>query len=297
MSFEALRPRLASGRPLVLDADTCACFRARGTAIDVPGAVGQLLRSDPDQVLAHYQAEVRSQVSVLTALTADTAPRALAEVGMEHRSARLTGLAVELAFEAAERSVRPVAVAGALGSAGVSALASERARQELVEHAERLAVAGCELIIARGQGSRSELMSAVEAGARTQLPTWAVLEVLPGSDLVLEAALASFTRELVSAGASAVLFEVSSVDEGISLLEVSRGAPLTPGVLLASSAESVRGFPDSSADPVRWAARALELDTAGARVIGGGAGTTENHTAALVEELLALHPSIPPGRA
>lgn len=49
-------------------------------------------------------------------------------------------------------------------------------------------------------------------------------------------------------------------------------------------------------DPVRWAARALELDSNGARIIGGGAGTTEEYTRALVEELTALHPSIPASR-
>jgi len=298
VTFEALRPRLASGRPLVVDADTCACFRARGVAIDTPGAVGQLLRNRPDDVLEHYRAEVRSQVSILSTLTADTAPRALAEVGMEHRAARLTSLAVELAFEASADSQRPVAIAGVLGSESVTSVDAVRRREEIVEHADRVATAGCELIIARGQGSHRELMFAVQAAAQTSLPTWAVVEVLSGSDLVVEATLGPIVSELSEMGATAVLLEVSSVDEGLSLLEAWRrlGSELAPGVLLAASAESVRGFPDVTSDPARWAARALELDTAGARIIGGGAGTTEAHTAALVEELLALHPSLPPAR-
>ena len=44
MSYEALASRLVRGRPLVLDADTLASFRARGVAMDTPGAVGELLR-------------------------------------------------------------------------------------------------------------------------------------------------------------------------------------------------------------------------------------------------------------
>src|SRR5687768_10418894 len=115
MSFERIRHRLKRGRPLVLDADTGASFRARGVALDTPGALGQLLRERPLEVLDHYRAEVRSRVDVLSALTGDTTPRTLSEVGMQHRSALVTGLAVELAFEAASESDKPVAVAGVLG--------------------------------------------------------------------------------------------------------------------------------------------------------------------------------------
>lgn len=298
MSFARVRSRLTSGRPLVVDADTGACFRARGDAIDSPGAVGQLLRSRPADVLAHHRAEVMNHVTILTALTADTTPRALAEVGMEHRSAALTGIAVELALEAAGEGEKPVAVAGVLGSEMVAALQPHRMSEELVEHATRIATAGCELILARGQGSRLELMAAVGAAAQTELPTWAIAECLPGGELAHGGLLSDLCDELSAAGASAVLFEVSSIDDGISLLGELRhlAPPLALGVLLSASADSVRGFPTPEVDPIRWAARALELDSSGARVIGGGAGTTEAFTRALVEELTALHPSIPASR-
>ena len=282
----------------MLDADTSACFRARGVAIDTPGAVGQLLRSRPDDVLDHYRAEVKSRVNVLSALTGDTTPRALAEVGMEHRSAMLTGNAVELALEASRESEKPVAVAGVVGSEMVAPMAADRLHAELSEHALRIATAGTELLLARGQGSRMELMAAVVAAAATELPTWAVVECLPGGELAVGGTLAPLVESLHEAEIEAVLFEVSSVDDGISVLHAWRtlGSELVAGVLLAASADSVRGFPDAQADPERWAARALELDAEGARVIGGGAGTTEAHTACLVEELTALHPSVPAAR-
>jgi hypothetical protein len=41
-----------------------------------------------------------------------------------------------------------------------------------------------------------------------------------------------------------------------------------------------------------WADHALDLDFAGARVIGGGAGTTEEHLHTLAVALGSLHPSI-----
>ena len=301
MSFESVRHRLQQGRPLVVDSDTGAAFRARGVTLGLPGALGLLLRERPDDVTDHYRAEVRSRVDVLSALTADTTPRTLAEVGMEHRSAMLTGRAVELAFEAAYESPKPVAVAGVLGSEAVGPMAVDRQHQELLEHAHRLAVSGCELLIARGQGSRVGLMEAVVAAAGTDLPTWAVIECLPSGELLTGGAVGPLIASLEEAGATAILFEVSSVDHGIkyldqvrSLLDVSRAVP---GVLLAAGPESVRGFVEEESDAEQWARRALELDAHGARIIGGGAGTTEAHTASLARALGSLHPSVPTTRS
>jgi methionine synthase I (cobalamin-dependent) len=287
-----------------MDADIGASFRARGLALDTPGSLGMLLRREPDQVLAHYRAEVRSRVDVLSALTADTTPRALAEVGMQHRSAMLTSLAVDLAFEAAAESDKAVAIAGVLGSEMVSAMAVDRLNEELSEHAARLKVAGCELLLARGQGSRPELLAAVAAAASTGLPTWAVVECLPNGELSTGGSIDRFLKTLAEAGAHLVLLEVGSVTSGLEqmarvhraleALEAKTRGFSHPGVLLAGSHESVRGFASGSMEPERWVHRALELEASGYRVIGGGAGTTEAHTAALATALGALHPSVPP---
>jgi len=282
---------------LVLDADIGASFRARRVELDVPGALGMMLRRTPDEILRHYRAEIRSRVDVLSALTVDTTPRSLAEVGMQHRAALLTGLAVELAHEAAAEAVRPVAVAGVLGGERVAPLAADRLHSEYSEHADRLAAAGCEVLIARGQGSRLSLMAATVAAASTERPTWAVIECLPNGEFITGGAVGPLIEALQDAGASVVLFEVTSIDSGIQLLERARGVVsaegMVAGVLLAASSLSVRGFPDCSCDPVPWAKRSLELDLNGARVIGGGAGTTESNTAAIAAALRERHPSVP----
>jgi methionine synthase I (cobalamin-dependent) len=297
MTFERIRHRLQNGRPLVVDADTGASFRARGVELASPGALGSLLRERPMEVLDHYRAEVRSSVDVLSALTADTTPRALAEVGMQHRSAQLTGRAVELALEAAAESAKPVAVAGVLGSDMVSPVAADRLHEELAEHASRLAAAGCELILARGQGSRWGLMAAVAAASSTELPTWAVLEYASHEELTTSGNAVALVEALADAGAAVVLFEVPLVDLGLAYLERFHAAfelhGIIPGVLLASSETSVRGFNDESCDPERWVERAVDLSVGGARVIGGGAGTTEAHTRSLAKALGSLHPSLP----
>jgi len=301
MSFELIRKRLVEGRPLVLDSDTGASFRARGVLLDSPGALGQLMRERPSEVAAHYLAEIDSRVDVLCALTADTTPRALSEVGMEHRAAQLTGRAVELALEATEDCGRPVAVAGVLGSDMVSPMAADRLHEELTEHAARLGAAGCELLLARGQGSRLGLMAAVVAASRTELPTWAVVECGPAGDSATGRDPHELVEALAEAGASTLLFEVPHIEVGLRELERFRNALEThgifPGVLLAASESAVRGFDDPLSDPEHWVERALDLSLGGARVIGGGAGTTEAHTRALALALGSLHPSVPARRS
>jgi methionine synthase I (cobalamin-dependent) len=297
MTFERIRHRLQSGRPLVVDSDTAASFRARGVELDSPGTLGSLLRERPSEVLDHYRAEVHSRVDVLSALTADTTPRALAEVGMQHRAAQLTSRAVELALEAASESEKPVAVAGVLGSDMVSPVAADRLHEEFTEHAARLAAAGCELLLARGQGSRLGLMAAVAAASQTELPTWAVLEYASHEELTSSGNAIALVEALADAGAAVVLFEVPSVDLGLAYLERFHAAfelrGIIPGVLLAASEASMRGFHDEGSDPERWVERAVDLSIGGARVIGGGAGTTEAHTRCLARALGSLHPSIP----
>jgi methionine synthase I (cobalamin-dependent) len=301
MSFELIRNRLFEGRPLVLDADTGASFRVRGVLLNSPGALGQLLRERPRDVEAHYRAEIESRVDVLSALTADTTPRALAEVGMEHRAAQLTGRAVELALDAAQEVARPIAVAGVLGSDMVSPMAADRLHEELTEHAARLAAAGCQLLVARGQGSRLGLMAAVVAAARTELPTWAVVECGPAGDSTAESDPHELTEALAEAGAQVILFEVPHVEVGLRQLDRFKIAleshGVFAGVLLAASESSLRGFDDPLSDPEHWVERAVDLSLGGARVIGGGAGTTEAHTHALALALGSLHPSIPTRRS
>jgi methionine synthase I (cobalamin-dependent) len=301
MSFEQIRQRLVEGRPLVVDSDTMASFRARGVLLNSPGALGQLLREKPSEVQAHYRAEIDSRVDILSALTADTTPRALAEVGMEHRSAQLTSRAVELALEAALDNPKPIGIAGVLGSDMVSPVAADRLHEELTEHAARLAAAGCQLLLARGQGSRLGLMAAVVAASRADLPTWAVIECGPTGDSTVEGDPFELIAALAEAGASALLFEVPHIDIGLRQLDRFKPAlevhSMFPGVLLAASENAVRGFDDALSDPEHWVERALDLSIGGARVIGGGAGTTEAHTHALALALGSLHPSVPTRRS
>ncbi len=290
VGYLQIRSRLKQGRPLVLDADVGAALRARDFEMDAPGALGAILHKNPDAVFAHHCAELDSHVDILSALTADTTPRALAEAGMEHRSARLTSAALDLVEEATVGWHRPVGIAGVLGSELVTATERGRFEDETQMHATRIAVGGAELIIVRGMGSRIDLVFAVAAAAETDVPCWAVVD----RNLASLNETVDLSVSLADAGAEAVLFEVDSVDEGLQRLGALHAARCTivPGTLLAAATDALRGFPSPLLSS--WVDRAVELTDAGARIVGGGSGTTEDHTRALATRLGVLHPSVPP---
>ncbi|MCH2108561.1 MAG: homocysteine S-methyltransferase family protein [Polyangiaceae bacterium] len=290
MSYLQLRHRLYEGRPLVLDADVGASLRALGEELDAPGALGAVLHRSPEVVEQHHQRELFSKVDILSALTADTTPRALAEAAMEHRAARLTGDAIDLALDATAQATRPAAVAGVLGSEMVTATARIRFEDETIEHAARIAVQGAELFIVRGMGSRLDLVFSVAAASAHELPVWAVIDM----PTISEGDLLGLLQRLEDAGAEAVLFEVESVDHGLEYLQAFQDyeGELVAGALLSAAPDALRGFP--SEFYTSWVERAVELTDRGARIIGGGSGTTEEHTRALARRLGVIHPSFYP---
>lgn len=288
MSYGKIRHRLYEGRPIVVDSDVAASLGARGCSVDEPGALGAVLFRDADRVRDHHLAELSCRVDVLSALTADTTPRALSESGMEHRSARLTGKALDIVMDIAGASERPVAVAGVLGSDQISATVRGRFEEETGEHAARIAVAGADIMIVRGMGSRFDLVFSIAAAAQQNVPTWAVVD-----RYLSEGDMTGLVTAVADAGAEAILFEIASVDEGLDKLRqmAEIDVDIVVGALLSAAPDAVRGFPSPLLSS--WVDRVVELTDAGARIVGGGAGTTEAHTRALVTRLGVIHPSMP----
>lgn len=277
--------RLETGRPLLISGDPVASLRARGVALPGATPLGRLLREGPAKVREHYHHEIMAGVDVLCCLTADTIPRALQRIGMPFRSAALTSCAVDLALDSVELAPRPLIVAGVLGNTEVAPAVEDRIGEELGTHAARLAAAGCELILARGFGLphgtlpphdapallRIARRASVVCGVMTQLPTWAVVPLDYGGYAVDGVAADECARHAAEDGAQVVLFEVPAVEVAlgwIDRLNARCGVPI--------------GFaPAAISDPEDWAYSAKRLLDAGVRVIGGGAGTTQRHLAAL----------------
>jgi 5-methyltetrahydrofolate--homocysteine methyltransferase len=295
----ALPSPLDAGRPLLLGSDPRASLRARGARLDEDAAIGRLLREDPDQVAAYYSSEIEAGVDVLLALTSETMPRALAEIGMAFRSAALTRCAVDLGIEAvgslAMISAKPVAIAGVLGNAWVESMIADRIAEECAMHAARLAASGCTIIVARGFAklssspvnlARLARVTSVVSARATHLPTWALVELDEPERTPDGEALEDCIGAAEDSGAELHLFEVPSAEVGRGVLKrvgaLARGTKV--GFLLAGSG----GRGDETADTISidaWAKAAKSLADEGARVIGGGPGTTSRHVAALASAL------------
>jgi len=281
--------RLETGRPLLVSGDPAASLRARGVEMSGPASIGRLIRENPAAVREHYHHDITAGVDVLACVTADSIPRALQQIGMTFRAAALTGCAVDLALDAAELTPRPIIVGGVLGNTDVAPAAEDRIGEELGTHAARLAAAGCELILARGFGMPSSApphhddpalvriarRAAVVSGAMTQLPTWAVVP-LDFSGFTIDGEPAdACARHAFDEGAQVVLFEVPSVEVAFGWLDRLQALPSGGGARI--------GFAPAGAgmEPDTWAHDAKRLLDAGVRVLGGGAGTTQRHLAAL----------------
>ena len=278
-----------------MSADPEASFRSRGVPLKAPAPLGRLLREHPSEAVEHYHQEILAGVDVLCALTAETIPRALGQIGMPFRAAALTGAAVELALEAVESAPRPIAVAGVLGSLQVSTPSADRMTEDLAMHATRLAAAGCELLLAHGYGqpalepglARLARRAAVVSAATTQLPTWAVLELSEVGSTADGERIEEAARSAIEAGAQVVLMVVPGITCAPVILErVRRVLPniavgVCPGVEVGDAGVASSPGVEPAAAIEVWAQGARRLIDGGARVIGGGAGTTARHLAAL----------------
>lgn len=282
--------RLDRGSPLLLSADPSSSLAAQGVEITPPCAIGRLVREHPVAISEHYHREIAAGVDVLFALTSDTMPRALAQIGMPFRSAALTGTAVELALDAADLAPRPIVVAGLLGNTDVAPMPSERMIEDLGAHALRLSAAGCELLITRGFGgngtdhdrelAHAARRAAIVSAATTQLPTWAVLTLDEAGRTFDGTYVEDCAREASDAGADLVVLEVPSFEAADLCLDRAH----------ASGRKIKLGIAVGAADlgPEAWAAHHAKLIAGGLRVMGGGHGTTTRHIKAL-SALLHAH--------
>jgi 5-methyltetrahydrofolate--homocysteine methyltransferase len=270
------------------------------------------VREHPSVVTDYYSREIATGVDVLLALTDETMPRALAQIGMAFRSAALTGTAIELAVDAVASAKPRVAVAGLLGSRWIAPVLAERMTEEYAMHATRLSTSGCEIILARGISpavfplgtavARTTRIAAIASACATQLPVWAVLETVDGDSVVDGDSLVDAARSAVDAGVHAVLFDVPTEAAGQAALEVASRLTVRAGVFLAANDGARHGTPASAEHMDGWVAACKGLVDGGASIIGGGAGTTLMHLSGLAhvfgksDTRLGVHPGLAAGQ-
>jgi S-methylmethionine-dependent homocysteine/selenocysteine methylase len=288
------RERLASGRPILLDAAMGTELQRRDAPCRLPLWSALALIEDAEMVSAVHRDEVAAGAQILTANTFRTHPRSLAKAGFAARATELTRLAVELAREAA--GTRDIFVAGSLSpledcyrpdlAPGDAEMAREHAAQ-----ARALAEAGADLILAETHNSIREAAAAARAARETGLPVIVSFVTDGAGQLLSGEQVSDAAREIAALSTDAIGINCVPADrlaDDLGLLaEAVGGIPLVAYGNLGPPVDPagtrfVREIP-----PVEYGLLASGWLAQGARIVGGCCGTDPGHTAALAAMLRA----------
>jgi S-methylmethionine-dependent homocysteine/selenocysteine methylase len=276
--------------PLVLDGAMGTELELRGIASALPLWSARALLAAPDAVLEIHREHVSAGAELLTANTFRTRRRTLAREGLGDRAPDLTALAVRLAARAAGGAARRVFVAGSAAPLedcyrpdlvpDDAALAREHA-----EHAEQLAAAGADCILAETMNCAREAAAAARAARATGLPLLSSFVCGAGARLLSGEPLAKGLAAVAPEAPLAVgvnCLPADSLEPCLAVLAAS-GLPFVAYPNLGSP-DPVRGFaPRDGGAPDAFASFARAWIGAGACLVGGCCGTRPAHVRALAE--------------
>ncbi len=275
-------------RPLLFDGATGTELERANVSCAAPIWSAQALLEAPGTLRQIHQRYLAAGVDVVTANTFRTQARVLAGAGLADRAASLTRSAVEIARDAVAREGRgDVLVVGSappLGDCYKPAETPDDATlaRDHAAHAENLAEAGVDEILAETHITVREALAASRAAAATGLPCRTTFVADGQSRLLsgesLATAIETVAPFVVAVGVNCLIptdaraclptLAASGVAFGV---QANLGAP-GPTVEAPRTADlSPRGFADEA---MSWA-------DAGACFVGGCCGTTPAHLAAV----------------
>lgn len=268
----------------------------RGADTSPPLWSARAIEEFPDIVRAIHDENVSVGADVLTATTFRTHAR---NAGSPSRADLLTRAAVGIARDAANRSLRPVFVAGSL------APLEDCYRPDLVpedvalsrehrEHAERLAASGVDVILVETMGSARELLAAARAAVATGLPVVASMVTDGAGRLLSGDPIAEAVSPLLALEPQPTAFGLNCVPArriGGDLEVLARAARGLPLAAYANTGRPLDSVGERTSEPIapeEYAVCGKHWIAAGARLVGGCCGTTAAHTRALRELIDAL---------
>ena len=161
--------------------------------------------------------------------------------------------------------------------------------------AERLAAAGCDLLLCETFPRVDEALLAAEAALATGLPTWVSFTPGPDLDLLRPAQVAEGARRAVGLGAAAVLVNCVPARGALDFVEAIAGALAAEGAQLphgcyanAGHVDDRMGWTSSPGAPERYVETAELWVRAGATLLGGCCGTGVPHVRALAQRVRRL---------
>jgi methionine synthase I (cobalamin-dependent)/5,10-methylenetetrahydrofolate reductase len=284
---------LSGERVLVGDGAMGTMLHAAGSALD--RSLPELNLSDPGLVATIHDSYLIAGVDIIQANTFGANRLWLADHGFPDKVAEINQAGVRLARAAADRSGRPVLVAGSVSPA---VTAPQRRRVGAAERMEVLreqigalvADGGADLLILETFGYLDELVEAVSVAASvTSLP------------LIAQATFADDAHTL----GGETPREVATVLSGLPVTMIGTNCTIGPQRMLVVAEDLVRysavpvSAQPNAGQPRRTGPRSFEFAIdggyfsrylarfadAGVTVVGGCCGTTPTHIRAAVEEL------------
>ena len=296
---EATGKALSGGRVLVCDGAMGTMLHAAGCALD--RSLPELNLSDPGLVATIHDSYLSAGADIIQANTFGANRLWLADHGFPEKAGEINRAGVRLARAAADRSGRPVLVAGSVSPA---VTAPQRRR---VGAAERLEVlreqilalvsgGGLDVLILETFGYLDELVEAVSVAASVTSS--------PGAPHLPLIAQATFADDAHTLGGETPR-EVATVLSGLPVTMIGTNCTIGPQRMLAVAEDLVRysavpvSAQPNAGQPRRTGPRSFEFSidggyfsrylarfaAAGVTVVGGCCGTTPTHIRAAVDEL------------
>jgi len=246
---------------------------ARGVSCPAPLWSAAALETAPDLVRAVHAEYADAGAVVHTANTFRTSRRAAGPAWP-----RLTRQAVALAREAAPTG----RVAGSLApleDCYRPDLSPPDARDEHALLARCLADAGVDLLLCETFPHLGEALAAAQACVATGVETWVSFTAGPDADLLTPEDVARGAREVVHAGAVAVLVNCVPADRTLAFLKPLVGLGVPFGAYANAGPASIGiGWSPSADGPARYADHVEDWVALGATLIGSCCGCGPAHT-------------------
>ena len=310
--------RLKAGEVLLMDGGTGSELQRRGVDV-LKGATDRLKAwsatsniEDADVVQQVHQDYLRVGADIIISNNFWTIPSAMERIGLRDRWKDYAGAAADNAVKARDAGNPGAYVAGGMAAptlharsesdaSDVEQMGADAFREEYVEHAQLLADAGADVILAEYIGYIEDCVAAVDACAESGSPVFlGVRHLQPDGTMQFDESLVDLAAALKGHPVDAVLIMCSNPEAasaGLPILRDAYDGPIgiypnigyNPTGPLANRPQLTNQLRSAGPDilqtglypPARLAELAGEWKEAGAQIIGGCCATGPEHIMAM----------------
>ena len=311
MRTQNLLIRLRRGDRILLDGATGSELQRRGVNVSkgasVEGGLGAwsatAIEDAPEVIRAIHEDYLRAGADLITANSYNASRPILGRVGLGDEMEAFSRLAVEIAKDARDRLAGEAFVAGSIapttrfpqGWDPRRVAPVDELRREWRDQVQVLAEAGADLLLIESMSAIFQLLPAVEAATRSDLPVFLGVHATRGGTMTNGETMEELVRSLEAAGhnVDAILLMCSppeAISATLPRLRAAFDGPIGAYANIGYKRANLPArFPErqyhvietGENTPARYAEHGREWLEMGAQIIGGCCGTTPDHIAAL----------------